>query len=74
MQWVLRSEGGLLNIMAYSIKRHEVDRLLNVLVVLGWELIDEKYEDKEVTLVVRKRFSDELLKASGELNFPSSPQ
>lgn len=60
--------------MAYSIKRHEVDRLCNVLVQLGWELVDEKYEDKEVTLIIHKRFSDELLKASGELNFPSSPQ
>jgi len=60
--------------MAYSIKRHEVDRLLNVLVVLGWELVDEKYEDKEITLVIHKKFSDELLKASGELNFPSPPQ
>ncbi len=60
--------------MAYSIKKHEVDRLLNVLVPLGWELIDEKYGDKEVTLIIKKKFSDELLKAAGELNFPSSPQ
>jgi hypothetical protein len=60
--------------MVYSIKRHEVDRLLNVLVPLGWELIDEKYGDKEVTLTIHKKFSDELLKAAGELKFPSSPQ
>ena len=60
--------------MGYSIKRHEVDRLLNVLVPLGWELMDEKYQDKEVTLIIRRKFSDEQLKASGELKFPSSPQ
>jgi hypothetical protein len=60
--------------MTYSIKRHEVDRLCNVLVQLGWEIIDEKYGDKEVTLVIQRRFSDELLKASGELNLPSPPQ
>lgn len=60
--------------MAYSIKKYEVDRLLNVLVPLGWTIKDEKYEDKAVELVIRREFSDELLKASGELNFPSSPQ
>jgi hypothetical protein len=60
--------------MAYSIKRHEVDRLLNVLVVLGWELIEEIEEEKGMKLVIRKTFSDELLKAAGEFKFPSSPQ
>ncbi len=60
--------------MAYSIKKHEVDRLLNVLVPLGWELIEERYENKGITLVIHKELSDELLKAAGELKFPSSPQ
>lgn len=60
--------------MAYSIKKHEVDRLMNVLVPLGWMLVDEQREMKAVTLVIRKEFSDELLRAAGELDLPSSPQ
>jgi len=60
--------------MAYSIKRHEVDRLLNVLVALGWELIEERYENRGITLVIHRELSEELLKAAGELEKPSSPQ
>ena len=60
--------------MPYSIKKHEVDRLLNVLVPLGWELKDERYENGGITLVIHKELSQELLKAAGELNHPSSPQ
>lgn len=60
--------------MAYSIKRHEVDRVLNVLVVLGWELKDERYENGGITLVIHKELSRELLAAAGELEYPSSPQ
>jgi len=60
--------------MAYSIKRHEVDRLLNVLVALGWELIEERYENRGITLVIHRELSEELLKAAGELEKPSMPQ
>jgi hypothetical protein len=60
--------------MAYSIKKHEVDRLLNVLVPLGWELKEERYENRGVTLVIHKELSEELLKAAGELEKASSPQ
>ncbi len=60
--------------MVYSIKRHEVDRLLNVLVALGWELIEERYENKGITLVIHRELSEELLKASGELEKGSLPQ
>lgn len=60
--------------MPYSIKKHEVDRLLNVLVPLGWELKEERYENTGVTLVIHRELSPELLKASGELDLPSSPQ
>jgi hypothetical protein len=60
--------------VAYSIKRHEVDRLLNVLVVLGWELKEERYENRGVTLVIHKELSEALLKAAGELDKVSSPQ
>ncbi len=60
--------------MTYSIKKHEVDRLTNVLVPLGWELKEERYENKGITLVIHKELSEELLKASGELEKSSSPQ
>lgn len=46
---------------AYSIKNHEVDRLLNVLVLLGWELKEEKYDDTGITLTIRRDLSPELL-------------
>jgi len=59
--------------VSYSIKKHEVDRLLNVLVMLGWELKEERYEMTGITLVIHKELSPELLKASGELIIPSSP-
>lgn len=60
--------------MAYSIKKHEVDRLLNVLVALGWELKKERYENRGITLMIHKELSEELLKASGEPEKASSPQ
>ena len=60
--------------MPYSIKRHEVDRLLNVLVALGWSLVEERYENRGITLVIHKELSEELLKASGELEKMSPPQ
>lgn len=60
--------------MAYGIKRHEVDRLLNVLVALGWELVEERYENRGITLVIHRELSEELLRASGELEKPSGPQ
>ena len=59
--------------MAYSIKKHEVDRLCNVLVVLGWTIEDENYGDRDITLKIRKELSVELLAAAGELDLPSSP-
>lgn len=61
-------------VMAYSIKRHEVDRLLNVLVALGWELKEERYENRGVTLVIHKELSEALLRAAGELDKVSCPQ
>ena len=60
--------------MAYSIKRHEVDRLLNVLIVLGWELVEEMDAGDTIELKIKKKLSPELLKAAGELQIPSSPQ
>lgn len=60
--------------MSYSIKKHEVDRLLNVLVVLGWELKEEKYDDKGITLLIRRDLSPELLATSAELERLNSPK
>jgi hypothetical protein len=60
--------------MGYSIKKHEVNRLLNVLVPLGWMLVEERYENGGITLLIHKELSQELLKAAGELNKMSSPQ
>jgi hypothetical protein len=59
--------------VAYSIKKHEVDRLLNVLVMLGWELKEERYENSGITLIIHKQLSESLLKAAGELDKVSSP-
>jgi hypothetical protein len=60
--------------MAYSIKRHEVDRLMNVLLPLGWQLVDEKIESGGVTLVIHLELSEALLRAAGEVDKVSSPQ
>lgn len=58
----------------YSIKKHEVDRLLNVAVALGWSLEQESYAGAEITVKLIKKLAPELLKAAGELDIPSSPQ
>jgi hypothetical protein len=60
--------------MVYSIKKHEVDRAMNVLVALGWTLVEERHENSGVTIVVHKELSEELLKAAGELEKKSGPQ
>ena len=60
--------------MSYSIKKHEVDRLLNVLVPLGWTLVEERYENGSITLLIHKELSQELLAAAGGLDYSSSPQ
>jgi hypothetical protein len=58
--------------MVYSIKKHEVDRLLNVLVPLGWELKEEIFENGGITLKIHKEISKELIKAAAELEKESS--
>jgi len=60
--------------MGYSIKKHEVDRLVAVLVVMGWELKEERYETSGVTLVIHREIPAALLKAAGEFEIPSTPQ
>jgi hypothetical protein len=60
--------------MAYSIKKHEVDRLASVLVALGWVIKEEDLVNRGITLVIHKDLSDALLKAAGELEMASVPQ
>jgi hypothetical protein len=60
--------------MAYSIKKHEVDRLASVLVALGWVIKEERHENNGITLVIHKSFSEALLRAAGELETSSVPQ
>lgn len=50
--------------MAYSIKKHEVDRFANVAVQLNWRLEQVSYAGSEITVnLIRGRF-DESIKAS----------
>lgn len=60
--------------MGYSIKRHEVDRLLSVAVVMGWELKEEIYDNGGITVSLHRELSRELLLAAGELEKKSGPQ
>lgn len=60
--------------MAYSIKKHEVDRLMNVAVVLGWELVQEVFLDDGVKVELKRTLTPELLALDVDLNIPASPQ
>lgn len=57
----------------YNIKKHEVDRLVSMTVVLGWELISEVYEDDGPTVTLHRKIPVELLKAAGALERASGP-
>lgn len=60
--------------VGYSIKKHEVDRAMNVMVALGWELKETRNENNGITIVLHKELSEELLDAAGELEKKSGPQ
>lgn len=60
--------------MSDQIKKHEVDRLVNVSVVLGWELKEEKYDSTGVTVILRRDLSPGLLAAESKLSSSSSPK
>jgi hypothetical protein len=60
--------------MAGQLKRHEIDRLMNVAVVLGWELVQEVFLEDGVKVELKRTLSPELLKLDVDLNIPSSPQ
>jgi hypothetical protein len=60
--------------MAGALKKHEIDRLMNVAVVLGWELVQEIYLEDGVKVELKRTLSPELLKLDVDLDIPSSPQ
>jgi hypothetical protein len=60
--------------MAGALKKHEVDRLMNVAVVLGWELVQVIYLEDGVKVEIKRTLSPELLKLDVDLDIPSSPQ
>jgi hypothetical protein len=60
--------------MAHKLRKHEVDRLLNVAVALGWTLKQEKYTDNGVVIELERILSPELMKLEQDLDIPSGPQ
>ena len=60
--------------MAGKYKKHEVDRLMNVAVTLGWELVQEIYLDDGVKVELKRTLSPGLLALDVDLDLPSSPQ
>jgi hypothetical protein len=60
--------------MAGQLKRHEIDRLMNVAVVLGWELVQEVFLEDGVKVELKRTLSPELLRLDVDLDIPSSPQ
>ncbi len=60
--------------MAGALKKHEVDRLMNVAVVLGWELVNEIYLEDGVKVELKRKLPPELLKLDVDLDIPASPQ
>jgi hypothetical protein len=60
--------------MAGQYKKHEVDRLMNVAVVLGWELVQEIYLEDGVKVELKRTLTPELLALDVDLNIPASPQ
>jgi len=60
--------------MAGQLKRHEIDRLMNVAVVLGWELVQEVFLEDGVKVELKRTLPPELLKLDVDLDIPASPQ
>lgn len=60
--------------MAGAVKKHEVDRLMNVAVVLGWELVQEIYLEDGVKVELKRTLPPELLRLDVDLDIPASPQ
>lgn len=60
--------------MGHKLRKHEVDRLMNVAAALGWELVNEKYIDNGVVVELKRMLSPELAKLEEDLDIPSRPQ
>jgi len=60
--------------MAGLLKRHEIDRLMNVAVALGWELVQEVFLEDGVKVELKRTLPAELLQLDADLNIPSVPQ
>jgi len=60
--------------MAGKLKRHEIDRLMNVAVVLGWELVQEVFLEDGVKVELKRTLTPELLRLDVDLDIPSSAQ
>lgn len=60
--------------MAGALKKHEVDRLMNVAVVLGWELVQEIYLEDGVRVELKRTLPPELLRLDVDLDIPAPPQ
>jgi hypothetical protein len=60
--------------MGHKLRKHEVDRLLNVAIALGWESVNEKYTDDGVILELKRTLPPELMKLEQDLDIPSEPQ
>jgi len=60
--------------MSSAIKRHEVDRLMNVAVVLGWELVQEIFLADGVKVELKRVLPPELLELDIDLDIPAAPQ
>jgi hypothetical protein len=60
--------------MAGALKKHEVDRLMNVAVVLGWELVQVIYLEDGVKVEIKRTLPPELLRLDVDLDIPASPQ
>jgi len=60
--------------MAGKLKQHEVDRLMNVAVVLGWELVQVVYLEDGVKVEIKRTLTPELLRLDADLDIPSVPQ
>ena len=60
--------------MAYTIFDHEIQRLAALVRAIGWQIKGQRIEEKGVTLVIHREFSDALLKAAGVPKMPLTPK
>ena len=59
--------------MAYTIHDHEIQRLSVLIKAIGWTVKGQRIEDRGVTLVIHREFSDALLEVAGKLGRVPTP-